>query len=138
MNKRTNNQSWTLHILNVKKKDHYSTVTLKFEQSSDHTIIHLTQEGIPMGEVETVRRNWQNYYWNSIKSVFGYGIPLKNNSSESFHKKRNNSSGRKKYSSNSGSSDGGGGGGGSSSNSKKKRKKKKKKNDYSDGGGIWG
>ncbi|CAH1757475.1 2203_t:CDS:2 [Entrophospora sp. SA101] len=53
-------KSWT--------EDHFSTVTLRFEQSNDHTVIHLTQEGIPVEEVDTVQHNWENYYWNAINS----------------------------------------------------------------------
>ncbi|CAJ0745941.1 633_t:CDS:10, partial [Entrophospora sp. SA101] len=80
-------QTWRLRTW---PKDHFSTVTLRFEQTSDNTMVHLTQEGIPIGEVDIVRRNWQNYYWNSIKSVFGYDIFLKINSSKSFYNNRNN------------------------------------------------
>jgi len=66
-------QTWRLRTW---PEDHFSTVTLRFEQTSDNTMVHLTQEGIPIGEVDIVRRNWQNYYWNSIKSVFGFGALL--------------------------------------------------------------
>jgi hypothetical protein len=51
---------------------HFSTVTLKFEQASDYTRVHIIQEGVPVGEVDSVRNNWQSYYWNPIKNVFGY------------------------------------------------------------------
>ncbi|CAG8481441.1 4968_t:CDS:10 [Acaulospora colombiana] len=64
-------QKWRLKTW---PEGHFSTVTLKFEQTSDRTIVHVTQEGVPVGEEEIVRRNWQSYYWNSIKSVFGYGL----------------------------------------------------------------
>ncbi|CAJ0637509.1 4371_t:CDS:10, partial [Entrophospora sp. SA101] len=57
-------KSWT--------EDHFSTVTLRFEQSNDHTVIHLTQEGIPVEEVDTVQHNWENYYWNAINSEDSY------------------------------------------------------------------
>ncbi|CAG8578062.1 4138_t:CDS:2, partial [Racocetra fulgida] len=52
---------------------HFSTVTLEFEQTSDYTLVNVTQKGVPVGEEEIVKQNWQNYYWNPIKSVFGYG-----------------------------------------------------------------
>ncbi|RHZ81295.1 hypothetical protein Glove_122g13 [Diversispora epigaea] len=64
-------QKWRLKAW---PEGHYSTVTLKFEQTTDFTRVYVTQEGIPIGEEEIVRRNWQSYYWNSIKSVFGYGF----------------------------------------------------------------
>ncbi|CAG8810081.1 13988_t:CDS:2, partial [Dentiscutata erythropus] len=49
----------------------FSTVTLEFEQESDYTRVNVTQKGVPVGEEEIVKRNWKNYYWNPIKSVFG-------------------------------------------------------------------
>ncbi|CAG8644014.1 31664_t:CDS:2 [Gigaspora margarita] len=52
---------------------HFSTVTLEFEQESDYTRVNVTQKGVPVGEEDIVKQNWQNYYWNPIKSVFGYG-----------------------------------------------------------------
>ncbi|CAG8477066.1 4419_t:CDS:2 [Acaulospora morrowiae] len=64
-------QTWRLKTW---PEGHFSTVTLKFEQTSDYTVVHVIQEGVPVGEEETVRRNWQTYYWNSIKSVFGYEL----------------------------------------------------------------
>ncbi|KAG9305839.1 hypothetical protein G9A89_006250 [Geosiphon pyriformis] len=54
--------------------EHFSNVILTFDQASDFTRVHITQEGVPVGEEEVVRRNWQNYYWNPIKSVFGYAF----------------------------------------------------------------
>ncbi|GBC01901.1 hypothetical protein RclHR1_04380002 [Rhizophagus clarus] len=63
-------QTWRLKSW---PEGHFSTVTIKFEQASDFTRVHITQEGVPIGEVDAVRRNWQSYYWNPIKSVFGFG-----------------------------------------------------------------
>ncbi|CAG8446553.1 14526_t:CDS:2 [Ambispora leptoticha] len=61
-------QTWRL---NTWPEGHYSNVVLRFDQKSDSTIVHLTHDGVPVGEEDIVRRNWQNYYWNPIKSVFG-------------------------------------------------------------------
>lgn len=40
---------------------------------SDHTEVRLEQSGVPVGEVEVTRNNWQRYYWDAIKQVFGFG-----------------------------------------------------------------
>ncbi|CAG8765890.1 30727_t:CDS:2, partial [Racocetra persica] len=63
-------QTWRLKTW---PEGHFSTVTLEFEQTSDYTLVNITQKGVPVGEEEIVKQNWQNYYWNPIKSVFGYG-----------------------------------------------------------------
>lgn len=88
---------------------HFSTVTIKFEQASDFTRVHITQEGVPIGEVDAVRNNWQSYYWNPIKSVFGYGsisssssIPLKSKNKSSKPRKNRRGSGEKNNSNSSG------------------------------------
>ncbi|KAJ3046072.1 hypothetical protein HDV00_003822 [Rhizophlyctis rosea] len=53
--------------------DHYSTVTLELQQGDDSTTVHLTQREVPIGEKDVTENNWNYYYWNSIKSSFGYG-----------------------------------------------------------------
>ncbi|RIA95485.1 activator of Hsp90 ATPase [Glomus cerebriforme] len=84
-------QTWRLRSW---PEGHFSTVTIKFEQASDYTRVHITQEGVPIGEVDAVRNNWQSYYWNPIKSVFGYGsissssVKSKNKSSKPRKNKR--------------------------------------------------
>ncbi|KAI8850868.1 activator of Hsp90 ATPase [Chytridium lagenaria] len=52
---------------------HFSTVTIDFEELSDATVLHLTQTGVPVGEKETLIGNWNTYYWDSIKRVYGFG-----------------------------------------------------------------
>ncbi|XP_058058153.1 activator of 90 kDa heat shock protein ATPase homolog 1 isoform X1 [Anopheles bellator] len=52
---------------------HFSTVTIELEQKEDHTELHLTQTMIPAAEYEMTRHNWQRYYWDSIRSAFGFG-----------------------------------------------------------------
>ncbi|XP_053672059.1 activator of 90 kDa heat shock protein ATPase homolog 1 [Anopheles nili] len=52
---------------------HYSTVTMQFEEKEDHTVLNMTQTMIPSAELETTRQNWERYYWNSIRSAFGFG-----------------------------------------------------------------
>ncbi|KAF9144047.1 hypothetical protein BGX30_014031 [Mortierella sp. GBA39] len=51
---------------------HYSTVTMEITQNANSTAIKVTQEGVPVGEQDTTRQNWSNYYWAEIKRTFGY------------------------------------------------------------------
>jgi len=55
---------------------HYSTVTIDIEQKSDHTEVKLNQSGVPTGEAEVTRNNWDRYYWDAIKKAFGFGAFL--------------------------------------------------------------
>ncbi|KAJ1963494.1 Co-chaperone [Dipsacomyces acuminosporus] len=52
-------------------KDHYSKVTLTFEQLSSSTRLSLKQTGVPFNEEDATKANWDRYYWNSIKGSFG-------------------------------------------------------------------
>lgn len=52
---------------------HHSTVTMELEEKEDYTELNLTQTMIPSAEYETTRQNWQRYYWDSIRSAFGFG-----------------------------------------------------------------
>lgn len=52
---------------------HYSTVLIELEEKEDHTELNLTQTMIPSSEYEMTRQNWQRYYWDSIRSAFGFG-----------------------------------------------------------------
>ncbi|ORX89361.1 hypothetical protein K493DRAFT_233839 [Basidiobolus meristosporus CBS 931.73] len=54
-------------------ESHYSTVTLKFDEGTDNVKIHLIQEGVPLGEEDITSGNWKQYYWNPIKTTFGFG-----------------------------------------------------------------
>ncbi|XP_050500406.1 activator of 90 kDa heat shock protein ATPase homolog 1 [Diabrotica virgifera virgifera] len=52
---------------------HYSTVTITVDQKSDHTEITLEQIGVPSGELDVTKDNWQRYYWDAMKQAFGFG-----------------------------------------------------------------
>lgn len=39
----------------------------------DHTVLNVTQTGVPASEYDNTLRNWKGYYWNSIKQAFGFG-----------------------------------------------------------------
>ncbi|CAG9857077.1 unnamed protein product [Phyllotreta striolata] len=52
---------------------HYSTVTISIDQKNDHTEVTLEQTGVPTGELEVTKTNWQKYYWDAMKQAFGFG-----------------------------------------------------------------
>jgi len=54
-------------------KDHYSTVTITIDEQSDHTRVVVVQTGIPQLQMEGTKENWERYYWQSIKRIFGWG-----------------------------------------------------------------
>ncbi|KAF8943611.1 hypothetical protein BGZ47_005256 [Haplosporangium gracile] len=62
-------QSWRLSSWPA---GHYSTVTMEITQNTNSTAIKFKQEGVPIGEQDTTRQNWSNYYWAEIKRTFGY------------------------------------------------------------------
>ncbi|KAI8982033.1 activator of Hsp90 ATPase [Mycotypha africana] len=64
-------QTWRLRSW---PQGHYSTVTMEFHQGSESVMLKLSQTGIPVGEQELTLKNWQGYYWRSIKGAFGYGV----------------------------------------------------------------
>ncbi|XP_035898539.1 activator of 90 kDa heat shock protein ATPase homolog 1 [Anopheles stephensi] len=52
---------------------HYSNVTMELEEEVDHTVLKLTQTMVPKAESEKITQNWKCYYWNSIRTAFGFG-----------------------------------------------------------------
>lgn len=52
---------------------HYSTVTILIDQKNDHTEVTLEQTGVPSGEADVTKDNWQRYYWDAMKQAFGFG-----------------------------------------------------------------
>ncbi|XP_076313642.1 activator of 90 kDa heat shock protein ATPase homolog 1-like [Tachypleus tridentatus] len=55
---------------------HYSDVILEIIEREDSTEVKLTQKGVPRNELEQTREGWKNYYWQSMKRVFGFGAML--------------------------------------------------------------
>ncbi|KAK2787161.1 hypothetical protein FQN53_005583 [Emmonsiellopsis sp. PD_33] len=57
---------------------HYSTQEIKFDQNDVDrvTSMRVTWEGVPVGQEDVVRRNWEGYYVKSIKQTFGFGTIL--------------------------------------------------------------
>ena len=52
---------------------HYSTVTISLAEQRESVKLTLEQTDVPVGELDKTKRNWEAYYWNGIKSAFGYG-----------------------------------------------------------------
>ncbi|KAI4734824.1 hypothetical protein E4T50_14656 [Aureobasidium sp. EXF-12298] len=57
---------------------HYSTLKIAFEQNNvdSVTIMRVDWAGVPVGEEEATKRNWENYYVRSMKQTFGIGSIL--------------------------------------------------------------
>lgn len=57
---------------------HFSTLKIKFEQNDVDavTIMRVDWEGVPIGQEEPTKRNWDEYYVRSIKTTFGFGTIL--------------------------------------------------------------
>lgn len=57
---------------------HYSTLSIHFDQNDiDHvTNMRVQWDGVPVGQEDVTKTNWDNYYIRSIKMTFGYGTVL--------------------------------------------------------------
>ncbi|KAK5062906.1 hypothetical protein LTR84_004982 [Exophiala bonariae] len=57
---------------------HVSTQEIVFDQNDVDRVTNLrvTWTGVPVGQEEVVRRNWEGYYVRSIKQTFGFGSIL--------------------------------------------------------------
>lgn len=57
---------------------HFSTLKIKFEQNDVDavTVMNVNWEGVPIGQEEPTKRNWNEYYVRSIKQTFGFGTIL--------------------------------------------------------------
>ena len=65
-----------LDILCYFTPEHYSTVTIELVQEVDCTRLNLTQLGVPDSDYDRTNEGWHRYYWDSIKSTFGFGVKL--------------------------------------------------------------
>jgi len=57
---------------------HFSTLKIRFEQNDVDavTVMRVDWEGVPIGQEESTKRNWDEYYVRSIKTTFGFGTIL--------------------------------------------------------------
>ncbi|KAJ3153714.1 hypothetical protein HK101_001719 [Irineochytrium annulatum] len=52
---------------------HFSKVKLELEDLRESVKLKLTQSEVPVGEKDSTLKNWEGYYFQGIKSAFGYG-----------------------------------------------------------------
>ncbi|XP_076047733.1 activator of 90 kDa heat shock protein ATPase homolog 1 isoform X2 [Oratosquilla oratoria] len=55
---------------------HYSRVVLDINQLEDAVEVKLTQTSVPSNDLDRTREGWKNYYWESMKRTFGFGVTL--------------------------------------------------------------
>ncbi|KAK6505291.1 hypothetical protein TWF481_007198 [Arthrobotrys musiformis] len=55
---------------------HYSVMTIVLDQGVAATVLRLTWKGVPIGQEDTARKNFAEYYVRSIKITFGFGAIL--------------------------------------------------------------
>lgn len=57
---------------------HYSSLNIQFDQNNVDavTVMRVEWKGVPVGQEEVTRRNWDQYYVRSIKTIFGFGTIL--------------------------------------------------------------
>lgn len=53
---------------------HFSTLEINFDQNDVDgvTIMRVTWTGVPVGQEDVTKHNWEGYYVRSIKQTFGY------------------------------------------------------------------
>lgn len=63
-------QSWRLQQWPA---GHYSTLEIEFDQNDvdSVTVMRVNWTGVPVGQEEVTKENWQTYYVHSIKRTFG-------------------------------------------------------------------
>lgn len=63
-------QSWRLQQWPA---GHHSTLEIEFDQNDvdSVTVMRVNWAGVPVGQEEVTKENWQNYYVHSIKRTFG-------------------------------------------------------------------
>ncbi|KAH9998179.1 activator of Hsp90 ATPase [Xylariaceae sp. FL0662B] len=68
-------QSWRL---NQWPAGHYSQQVIEFDQNDvdSVTVMRVNWSGVPVGQEEVTKRNWEEYYVRSIKKTFGFGTIL--------------------------------------------------------------
>ncbi len=53
---------------------HFADLEIKFDQNDlDHvTVMRCTWKGVPVGQEEVVKMNWEGYFVRGMKQTFGY------------------------------------------------------------------
>ena len=68
-------QKWRLQTW---PEGHYSNLHIGLDQNNEDqvTYMRVKWDGVPAGEEEVVKRNWEEYYVKSMKRTFGFGTIL--------------------------------------------------------------
>jgi len=68
-------QKWRLETW---PKGHFSTLRLSFEQDDENNVTNMKVkwEGVPVGEEDSTREKWGEYYVRALKTTFGFGTIL--------------------------------------------------------------
>ena len=56
---------------------HFSNLTLNFDQDNVNsvTVMRVEWSGVPIGEEDSTRGKWEEYYVRSLKTTFGFVLP---------------------------------------------------------------
>lgn len=57
-------------------ENHFTNVTMEFIQENDRVVLKVNQTGLRSPYDDQVKSNWVNYYFNPIKTSFGYGLVM--------------------------------------------------------------
>ncbi|KAK9321452.1 activator of Hsp90 ATPase [Lipomyces orientalis] len=58
------------------KPEHFADLKIAFDQGQGETKAVVTWKGVPVGQEDVTRRNFEEYYVKSIKLTFGFGAVL--------------------------------------------------------------
>ncbi|KAK9238042.1 activator of Hsp90 ATPase [Lipomyces kononenkoae] len=58
------------------KPDHFADLNIEFDQGQGETKAIVTWKGVPVGQEDVTRQNFEEYYVKSIKLTFGFGAVL--------------------------------------------------------------
>ena len=58
-------------------ENHFSQVTLDFEESGGRTTIVLTQTGVPSSDFDRTKTGWEEFFWRRIRGLFGWSYKLR-------------------------------------------------------------
>ena len=55
---------------------HFSMVTMEIHEQEDQTELTLMQSEVPDDQYERTQEGWRRYYFECMKTTFGYGARL--------------------------------------------------------------
>lgn len=73
----TNKQIVQKWRFNTWPENHFSTVTLSFEEQVGKTQITLKQTGVPSSDYDRTKSGWEQFFWLRIRGLFGWSYKLR-------------------------------------------------------------